>query len=195
MESTRASLILRLQNADDVAAWDEFSAIYAPVVYRVAIARGLQAADAENLVQEVMLSVARSVDQWLERTNRGSFRAWLLRISRNAAVDILPRRATRVMARGGDSADQLLAELPAADNVSQELDLEYDRAVFQWAAIQVRDVVADSTWDAFRLTSIDGVCVTDAAEQLQMRPGNVYLARSRVMTRIRELVKQYEVES
>ena len=195
MESTRASLILRLQNADDVAAWDEFSAIYAPVVYRVAIARGLQAADAENLVQEVMLSVARSVDQWLERTNRGSFRAWLLRISRNAAVDILTRRATRVMARGGDSADQLLAELPAADNVSQELDLEYDRAVFQWAAIQVRDVVADSTWDAFRLTSIDGVCVTDAAEQLQMRPGNVYLARSRVMTRIRELVKQYEVES
>lgn len=195
MESTRASLILRLQNADDVAAWDEFSAIYAPVVYRVAIARGLQAADAENLVQEVMLSVARSVDQWLERTNRGSFRAWLLRISRNAAVDILTRRATRVMARGGDSADQLLAELPAADNVSQELDLEYDRAVFQWAAIQVRDVVADSTWDAFRLTSIDGVCVTDAAEQLQMRPGNVYLARSRVMTRIRELVKQYEAES
>ena len=195
MESTRASLILRLQNADDVAAWDEFSAIYAPVVYRVAIARGLQAADAENLVQEVMLSVARSVDQWLERTNRGSFRAWLLRISRNAAVDILTRRATRVMARGGDSADQLLAELPAADNVSHELDLECDRAVFQWAAIQVRDVVADSTWDAFRLTSIDGVCVTDAAEQLQMRPGNVYLARSRVMTRIRELVKQYEAES
>ncbi len=195
MESTRASLILRLQNADDVAAWDEFSAIYAPVVYRVAIARGLQAADAENLVQEVMLSVARSVDQWLERTNRGSFRAWLLSISRNEAVDILTRRATRVMARGGDSAGQLLAELPAADNVSQELDLEYDRAVFQWAAIQVRDVVADSTWDAFRLTSIDGVCVTDAAEQLQMRPGNVYLARSRVMTRIRELVKQYEVES
>ena len=195
MESTRASLILRLQNADDVAAWDEFSAIYAPVVYRVAIARGLQAADAENLVQEVMLSVARSVDQWLERTNRGSFRAWLLSISRNKAVDILTRRATRVMARGGDSAGQLLAELPAADNVSQELDLEYDRAVFQWAAIQVRDVVADSTWDAFRLTSIDGVCVTDAAEQLQMRPGNVYLARSRVMTRIRELVKQYEVES
>ncbi|HAD61741.1 MAG TPA: sigma-70 family RNA polymerase sigma factor, partial [Planctomycetaceae bacterium] len=92
MESTRASLILRLQNADDVAAWDEFSAIYAPVVYRVAIARGLQAADAENLVQEVMLSVARSVDQWLERTNRGSFRAMLLRISRNAAVDILTRR-------------------------------------------------------------------------------------------------------
>ena len=119
----------------------------------------------------------------------------MLRISRNAAVDILTRRATRVMARGGDSADQLLAELPAADNVSQELDLEYDRAVFQWAAIQVRDVVADSTWDAFRLTSIDGVCVTDAAEQLQMRPGNVYLARSRVMTRIRELVKQYEAES
>ena len=49
---TRASLILRLQNPDDVAAWDEFVGLYRPVLYRVARGRGFQAADADNLVQE-----------------------------------------------------------------------------------------------------------------------------------------------
>ena len=101
---TRASLILRLQNTDDVAAWDEFVRLYRPVLYRVARGRGFQAADADNLVQEVMFAVARSVSQWLERADRGSFRAWLLRITRNEAVDTISRRATRPLGRDGAAA-------------------------------------------------------------------------------------------
>lgn len=75
---TRASLILRLQNADDLLAWEEFVELYAPVVFRAARARGFQAADADNLVQEVLLAVSQSVTKWLERDDRGSFRKWLL---------------------------------------------------------------------------------------------------------------------
>ena len=58
---TRASLILRLQDATDVAAWDEFAEVYAPAVYRSARRMGLQAADADDCAQEVLASVARSV--------------------------------------------------------------------------------------------------------------------------------------
>ena len=83
---TRASLILRLQNADDVAAWEEFAQFYGPVISRVAQQRGFQTADAENLIQEVWMAVAKSLSQWLERADRGSFRAWLLRIAQNEAV-------------------------------------------------------------------------------------------------------------
>ena len=64
---TRVSLILRLQDAEDVAAWEEFVELYTPVVHRAATARGLQEADADNIVQEVLLAVARSV----ERSNGG----------------------------------------------------------------------------------------------------------------------------
>ncbi len=78
---TRASLILRLPNAADVAAWDELVAIYGPLVFRLAVRQGLQPADADDLVQEVFSAVARSVSQWLDRQDRGSFRAWLLRIA------------------------------------------------------------------------------------------------------------------
>ena len=75
---TRASLILRLPDAADVAAWDQIVAIYGPLVYRMGLRQGLQAADADDLVQEVFTAVARSVSQWLERSDRGKFRAWLL---------------------------------------------------------------------------------------------------------------------
>lgn len=88
-EPTRTSLILRLKDAEDMAAWDEFATIYEPVVFNVALSRGFQAADAENLVQEVFMAVAKSISHWLERDDRGSFRAWLLRIARNVAVDMI----------------------------------------------------------------------------------------------------------
>ncbi len=93
-----------------MAAWDEFCRLYAPVVFRVAIGRGFQVADAHDLVQEVMLSVARSVEQWLERTDRGSFRAWLLRIAHNQAFDRINARATRALGTDGSEAERKLAE-------------------------------------------------------------------------------------
>lgn len=191
-ELTRASLILRLQDAEDLAAWDEFAAIYAPVVFNVATSRGFQAADADNLVQEVFMAVASSVSQWLERDDRGSFRAWLLRIARNAAVDMITQKATRSLGRDGSEAQVHLANLPAPSQLSSDLDLEYERMVFHWASDCVRESVADHTWQAFWLTSVKDLSVEEAAARLNTRPGNIYFARSRVMAKIKELVKQYQ---
>lgn len=191
-ELTRASLILRLQDAKDLAAWDEFVAIYGPVVFNVATSRGFQAADAENLVQEVFMAVANSISNWLRRDDRGSFRAWLLTIARNAAVDMLTQKATRSLGRDGSQAQLHLANLPAPSGLSGSLDLEYERRIFQWASERVRDSVAEHTWQAFWLTSIEELSVEAAAAQLNTRPGNIYFARSRVMARIKALVGQYK---
>ena len=189
---TRASLILRLQDADDVAAWEEFFEIYSPVIFRVGVRRGFQPADAQDIVQEVLISVARSVSQWLERTDRGSFRAWLLRIARNQAFDLINAKATRSLGTDGQVAEQLLASLHANSDLSSVFDIEYHREVFQWAATQVRDSVAQHTWQAFWLTRIEGLSVEEAASKLNLRPGNIYFARSRVMARIKQYVKQFE---
>lgn len=191
-EHTRTSLILRLQDADDLAAWDEFAAIYGPVVFNVASSRGFQAADAENIVQEVLLAVSRSVANWLQREDRGSFRAWLLSIARNAAVDLIKQRATRSLGCDGSEARGYLANLPAPSDLSNALDLEYERKVFQWAAARVRESVAEHTWNSFWLTAIEELSVEDAAAKLKTRPGNIYFARSRVMARIKELVQRYQ---
>ena len=190
---TRASLILRLPDAADAAAWDELMAIYGPLVFRMAVRQGLQAADAEDLVQNVFTAIARSVAEWLERSDRGRFRAWLLRIARNAAVNFLTRRPQRSVGTGGDEAAQVLAEVPAPESqLSGEFDLEYRREVFLWAAEQVREAVADTTWQAFCLTQMENLPIAEVAERLGISVGNVYIGRSRVMTRLKELVKQFE---
>src|SRR5438105_15530487 len=109
---TRASLILRLPDAADARAWDEFVAVYAPLVYRLSRRRGLQPADSDDLVQEVLAAVARSVEGWLASSERGPFRAWLLRIARNKAVDFLTRAKHRAIGAGGGDAVDPLNEHP-----------------------------------------------------------------------------------
>ncbi len=190
---TRASLILRLPDAADVAAWDEVLSIYGPLVYRMGLRQGLQAADADDLVQEVFTAVARSVSQWLDRSDRGKFRAWLLRIARNTSVNFLTRRRHRPIGNGGDEASDWMVDIPAPDcELSGEFDLEYRREVFRWAADQIQEAVTDNTWQAFWLTHDDGRSIAEVAKHLGISTGNVYIGRSRVMSRFKELTKQFE---
>ncbi len=189
---TRASLILRLQNPDDVAAWDEFAAIYGPVVFRMARRQSLQSADADDLVQEVMSAVASSISKWLDRSDRGTFRAWLFRIARNTAIDFLTRRKHRPWATG-DEATQTFDHAVAVDReVSSDFDIEYRRELFHWASEQIKGIVSESTWQAFWLTSVENRPIDTVAAKLGMSVGSIYIARSRVMKRLRDLVKQHE---
>ncbi len=189
---TRASLILRLQDAADVAAWDEFVELYGPAVYRSARRLGLQSADADDCVQEVLVAVANSVTQWLQRDNRGAFRAWLFRIARNTAIDFLTRRKHRPVAPAGEAGPEKLDELAAAPEVSSCFDLEYRREIFLRASEIVRQHVADSSWQAFYRTSVLHGNVRDVAAELGMSVGSVYIARSRVMKRLQQIVKTFE---
>ena len=75
---TRRSLILRIRDVDDDQAWSEFIDIYTPVVFRFLRRRGLQDADASDVSQEVMRSVAQAIDSFEHREQNGAFRAWLL---------------------------------------------------------------------------------------------------------------------
>lgn len=189
---TRASLILRLPDAADVAAWDEFVALYGPLVYRLARRKGIQPADADDLVQEVFSSVAESVADWLDRTDRGPFRAWLFRIARNTAINFLTRPRHRPMSRGGETSQ--LDEFAADDDATDEFELEFKREAFRRAAEEVRERVSEQTWEAFWLTSVETQSIAEAADQLGMSVGAVYIARSRVMKKLRDQVARFAAE-
>ena len=189
---TRASLILRLQEAADIAAWDQFAEIYAPVIYRSARRLGLQAADADDVVQEVLTAVARSVTEWIGRDDRGTFRAWLYRIARNTAIDFLTRRKHRPWASGGSKAAQQLNEAEAATHVSSRFDLEIRREILARASHIVRSRVSETTWQAFHRTAVLGEPINLVADQLGVSLGSIYIARSRVMKRLQNAVKSFE---
>ncbi|MFN7290111.1 MAG: RNA polymerase sigma factor [Pirellula sp.] len=188
---TRASLIVRLRDQEDKDAWDEVMAIYGPLVFRMALRQGLQRADAEDVVQQVFTAIFQSVEKWLEQSERGRFRNWLIGIGRNIALNKLNRKPKGGIGVGGTEGHDKLDRLKASeDELASEFDIEYQREVYRWAAQKVQVDVDPKTWEAFRLTHVDGVSISEAAKLLGVGVGQVYVARSRVMKRLQNLVNQ-----
>jgi RNA polymerase sigma-70 factor (ECF subfamily) len=193
---TRETPIRRLPNAADVEAWDMFVEIYEPLLFRLARGRGMQAADAEDFVQEVLTAVAKSVDRWLANEDRGPFRAWLFRIASNLAVNFLTRPKHRRLASGDSETGRLLNEQPAPAGDSSELFLkEYRRELFHWAAERVCAQVSEQQWMVFWLTSVEERPIAQVAEEFCMSVGSVYVARSRITKRSRELIREHEEQT
>src|SRR6516164_7917981 len=162
--ATRHSLIVKLRDPADGAAWGEFVALYEPLIYRLARRKGLQDADAHDLCQEVFGAVAQAIDRWDLDPARGSFRGWLSRIARNLLVNFLTRRPNRLRGSGSTSVQELLEAQPADDpSATAVFEAEYRRRVFRWAADEVRGEFAPSTWQAFWTTAVDGRAPADAA--------------------------------
>ncbi|MFO0818344.1 MAG: sigma-70 family RNA polymerase sigma factor [Pirellulales bacterium] len=185
---TNESLILRVKDSADAASWSDFLAIYRPVVVRMACGRGLQHADADDLAQQVFLSVARAIENWEPTPGRPPFRVWLARIARNAIVNALTRRKPDA-AGGSTSVQELLLDLPSPDDeTTQQLLAESRREAMRWAANEIRSEFTDVTWSMFWQTSIEGKSVAEVASLHQKTLGAVYMARYRVTQRIKEKV-------
>ena len=189
---TRLSLLIRLKDGGDQAAWTEFAEVYRPVIYRLAAKRGMQHADAEDLAQQVLASLAKAIQRWENDPQRARFRTWLRRVANNAIVNALTRGKPD-RASGDSGVEELLQEHPARHGAdSALLRLEVRREILSWAARQVREEFHSATWSAFWLTAVEGVTVEDAASQLSKSQGSVYAARSRVMRRLKEKIEEFE---
>ena len=188
---TRDTLIAKLRNPADAHAWREFVAIYEPLVNRLARQKGLQDADAQDLAQEVFRAVARAIDRWEPSTARGTFRGWLFTIARNLCINFLTRRDPATEGSGDTRNLDRLAEVPARDSAqTATFDAECRRRIFRWAAEQVKGEFAPNTWRAFWQTAVEDRPVAEVAAELGLTPGAVYVARSRVIARLRRRVEQ-----
>lgn len=183
LPDTRLSLIARLADARDHAAWADFVEIYEPAVYGLARKFGLQHVDAQDLAQDVLVSVSKAISSWRPDASRAKFRTWLYTVAKNQALNAIvkQRRTPRV---GDTDMGQLIGNLPER-SVEDTFDLEYRRNVFLKAASLVSDEVGPKQWQAFWRTSIDGTSVETVVRELEMSVGAIYTAKSRILAKIR----------
>ncbi|MEM6777656.1 MAG: sigma-70 family RNA polymerase sigma factor [Planctomycetota bacterium] len=192
---TRATLLLRLRDADDTDAWSQFVGDYGPMLYRFVRRCGLQDADAADLVQDVMRAVGGAISRLDYQKEKGGFRAWLFTITRNKLYTFLEKNA-RTEKGGGDTAawNRLGNHEDSRDELNQQWELEHQRQVAAQAMQVIRDAAEPKTWSAFQMTAIDGRSASDVGKELGLSTGSVYVARSRITAKLRDEVQRVLLE-
>lgn len=189
--TTSLTLLGRLRrDPGDQGAWNAFVDRYGVRVYGWCRRWGLQEADASDVTQNVMLELARQMGSFEYRAG-GSFRGWLKTIAFRAWRDFLAARK-RVPADGHDAVLAQLADPGAADDLFRRLEEECEREALEVAMAAVRLRVQPHTWRAFVLTAIDGRSGAEAAAELGMQVGAVWVARSKVQRFLRDEVRRIE---
>ncbi len=191
--ATRPSLLVRIRDHADADAWARFVDIYGPLIYGFVRKRGLQDADAVDLVQEVLRSVAGAISRLEYDPGRGTFRGWLFTIVNNRLRNDLKAKQRREAGSGDSAVAQQLAQEPAPDEWETQWEAEHQQRLLTWASEKVQSEVEPRTWQAFRLTAVEGRAGKEVAQELNTTVAAVYLAKSRVMARLKELVSEAEL--
>jgi RNA polymerase sigma-70 factor (ECF subfamily) len=176
-------LLVRVK-ARDGEAWRRLAYLYSPMVYRWARKAGLQAHDAQEVVQNVFLAVASDIDHFRRGRPGDRFRGWLWTIARHKILDQFRERQQRVVAAGGSTAQHRLQQfaLPepdSADECSERCRLRHR------ALAALCDQFDNHAWQAFLRTVVHGDRPVDVASDLGVSVATVDRARIRVLARLR----------
>lgn len=189
---TRVTLLGRLQrNPADPQAWTEFVEHYGAKIYDWCRRWRLQEADAQDVTQAVLLRLAAKMRDFTYDPSR-SFRAWLRTLTHHAWSDYLQSRGRSERGSGDSNVADLLHSVEARDDLMRELEEQFDHEVLEEAIVRVRLRVAPQTWDAFRLTALEGMSGAEAAQQIPMQVAQVFVAKRRVQKMLREEIAKLE---
>ena len=182
--ATPSSLLERLRTTDDGHAWERLLKLYGPTVTGWCRRAGVSAEDSADIRQEVFMAVARGIVGFRKDRPADSFRGWLYTITRRRVLDHWRRAARRPQATGGSEVHDQLTDAP--ETVPPEPDGVETWEEFQRGVQLIRGEFEERTWEAFWRVTIDGRTAVEVAAELGMTPGAVYVAKSRVLHRLRE---------
>lgn len=190
---TRISLILQLKNDDDANAWCKFTEMYRPIIYRMACRRGFQDADAQDLAQQVLLSISQSIGLWEKNADESiRFRHWLRKIARNAILNALTRKP-KDHAIGGTTLKNILESQPENEEQTlKELEQEHRREIFFQATERLKSEISADAWEIFQLSVISGKSPEEVSKIVNKSVAATYAARARAMKRMRQIVESLQ---
>ena len=187
---TRISLLERLQasNAND-ATWQEFVGRYANLLKRWCRQWGVGSSDIDDVVQETLIAVVSSLPKF-EHRGTGSFRGWMKTIARRCFAQLV-QHYMRNPASGAAKIENIDV---ACEKLVDNFDQEAQRELFDLSAAAVKSRVAETTWQAFEMSAVQGVPGAEVAEKLGIQIANVYVARGRVQRMISEMIVKLDGE-
>jgi RNA polymerase sigma-70 factor (ECF subfamily) len=185
-DETSLSLLDRARQDASDGSWDRLMDVYSPLLHGWLARMGVQSADADDLVQEILFTVSRELRDFRHSGRTGAFRSWLRTILSHRAREFWRSSKYRPAAAGGTSWAERLEQLAdEKSDASREWDLEHDRHVMAQLLVQVRPRFEPKTWEAFRRQVFDGQRADAVAAELGMSLNSVYVARSRVLSTLR----------
>lgn len=189
---TSVTLLGRLRaDPRDQTAWNDFVARYQPKILQWCRGWGLQESDAHDVTQAVLLKLSRLMATFGYDPSR-SFRGWLKTITHHAWRDLVAENKRGGIGSGDSRMGEFFESLQAGDDLVQQLEEEFRRELMDQAMMRVRPRVAARTWDAFRLTALEGCTGAAVAARLEMKVARVYVAKSEVKEMIRREIRKLE---
>jgi RNA polymerase sigma factor (sigma-70 family) len=189
---TRKSLLGRLKSFDNTESWREFFETYWNLIYSTAIRSGLSDHEAQDVVQETIISVARSMPTFEYDPKIGSFKAWLRKVTRSRIVDHVRKHSRRDALHKAEEISDIPDESEPMFEATWES--EWRRAIIEIAAKRTKTKVDAKQYQIFALSEIKGWPVKDVAASLGITAGQVYLARHRVGKIFEQELKQINLE-
>ncbi|MBI1913165.1 MAG: sigma-70 family RNA polymerase sigma factor [Planctomycetes bacterium] len=189
---THASLLARLQQEpNDESAWREFVARYGPRIKAWCLRWDLQESDAEEVTQRVLVQLAVKIRRFAYDPSK-SFRAWLKTLTQHALSDFLDDRQRERMASGQPLTEAALEGLEARQDLEARLQEVFDLELLEEACRRVQERVEPRTWQAFELTTVQGLSGAEAAARLGMNVAAAFKAKNNVQKLLREELNRLE---
>lgn len=185
MHTTQLTM-LRLAGENETEAWSVLDRLYRPLVAAWMQSQIGNAADVDDLTQDVFATVVRELPTFEHSGRRGAFRKWLKSICLHRLMGYRRRLAIRGEAVGGSDFQERLQDVPGLEDAEARWDAEHDQLLLKFLFQRVSLEFEEQTLAIFRRLTLDGASVADVSREFSVSPGSVYVARSRVLRKMRE---------
>ena len=186
--TTTTSLLEGLFDPDDDVVWQAFDTRYRPIIIAVARRLGLSGSDAEDVAQETLIQFVRDYRGGRYQRERGRLRGWIVGIARHRVIDMQRSRGRRKEVQAATSVERM----PEDSQMEKLWDEELDRVILRQAVEELRRTTKTSEKSivAFEQVVFDRRPVAAVAEDLEMTPHDIYVSRSRITARLREIAER-----
>jgi len=197
---TRQSLLERIRNLEDQTSWNDFFEIYWKLIYSVARRSGLSNAEAQDVVQETVLSVTRKIEGFTYDPQRGSFKAWLKRLTQWRVVDFVRKKQYQVKGERLPKEEPLRTALadrqesPVFAEMEQAWDEEWEQHVLRLALQRVKQLVEARQYQFFYFHVIKKFPAKEVAKRLNAKLNDVYAAKYKLSELLKQAIEELDKE-